>query len=258
MEFIKSFLKTIIELPLLIYIPLIIGLITYGKFIWSKRVVTLGAALLILFSVPLVPKFISKPLFTLVPLATKKSDVDLIIVPTAGVVLNPMGEWQPSFMSMHRVIEGVKTRDRFKRPLLVIGGTPIAGEATEADTIIKYMNLENLGILINKNVKNSYETAQAVQQMSINGKPVKSVMVVTSKEHILRMSLTLQSAGLKVVALPVATSRGWEDYKFPRDYYPNLRGLQLANYALKEYVGIIWYLLSGQIKFQALFQEQAQ
>ncbi len=253
MEFIKDFLKAITEIPLLIYLPIIFALLTYRKFKTSPKIVAVGAGILIILSIPLVPKFIAKPLFSLIPIAHEMGDADLIVVPTAGVLLDPTEKWQPSFMSMYRVVAGLKAQERFQLPLLVIGGNPRGESATEADTIIKAMGLENKGILIEKQAENSYETAQAIDRMTVKGKKVQSVILTTSKEHVLRMALSLLKAGIKVRAIPVATSREWEDFSAVNNYYPNLRGLILADLAIREYVGIFWYLVKGQIKFQDLF-----
>ena len=252
-----NLLKALSSVPTPLYLTMVAGLLLYRYGRYGRQILIVGTLSFVVLSIPLVPKILGTALYQLVPAADQQVKADLIIVPTAGVWRDPFGRWTPGRNSLYRLKSGLEWQEKTRLPLLLIGGNPRPGAAPESDTILEYLGLENRGILVKNSAKNSWESAKSISRFEVDGKLIKTALLVTSAEHILRFSASLRAHGISVYAAPVFRPVHLDQIVAPRDFYPNSYGIRLSSIVFHEYVGIFWYLLNGRFGLVDLILDPA-
>jgi uncharacterized SAM-binding protein YcdF (DUF218 family) len=123
----------------------------------------------------------------------------------------------------------------------------IFDEGTEAEFAARV--LESFGIpygrvLLEDRSRNTVENAVFSKAMA-QPKPGERWLLVTSAFHLPRAMGIFRKAGFEVEAYPVDwRTRGWEDALRP---FPTMgEGLRRADIAVREWVGLLMYWLTGQ------------
>jgi uncharacterized SAM-binding protein YcdF (DUF218 family) len=126
-------------------------------------------------------------------------------------------------------------------------GALIFDEGTEAEFAARV--LESFGIpygrvLLEDRSRNTVENAVFSKAMA-QPKPGERWLLVTSAFHLPRAMGIFRKAGFEVEAYPVDwRTRGWEDALRP---FPTMgEGLRRADIAVREWVGLLMYWLTGQ------------
>ena len=214
-------------------------------------------ALLIVSAMPIVATTLAAPLSW----ATAGRDDQLagraakaVLVPTAGSFRDASGRWWPEEGSIKRLAAGIALADKLGLPVIVAGGSPLAGQPPEANTVRNLLGAGETEIRVVGKGRNSWETAAALAVAE--AAKLSPVILVTGHLHIARMRAVLRRHGIGVAAsiaasrvgVPAVTSaRSWWSTIVPSD-----DGLNGTSAALYEYVGIAWYIAKGRIRLRDL------
>ncbi len=253
--------KDLLTLP----IPLI-GLLVVGVLVWRRRAlsrVLVGIATLGLvgFSLPITADQLERPLTEVAPQYRPGASPEpaAILVPTAGIFADSTGAWWASSTSIVRAVAGRELQRQTGLPLLLVGGSPLGESESEAAVVARAVGLvagfeptETPPVLLESAARNSAETAQAAKQIleRLGG---NHVVLVTSPTHTARMAASLRRLGIEV---SVATARRPPSLSQPfgrfQRFVPSAGGLNRSAGAVREYIGIVWYLFRGRFDFSDL------
>ena len=183
-------------------------------------------------------------------------DVDLIVVLTGGITYTGDIGWLPTSESYRRmaVAREIQNRLNSRTPILVSGGkTHGTKHPSEAEVIVAQFDRENAQILptiLEKVSTNTYENALQSAHI-VRDRNARTVMLVTSEEHMLRALASFRGRGIDPIAVPVFTLErgplGW------KDFFPTAGGALLTSRALHEIYGILNYLATDRIRWEDVF-----
>ena len=187
---------------------------------------------------------------------TDPATLDAVVVALAGAFPDSAGRWWPLPGSIVRTVRGQHLQRETGLPLMVLGGAPLLGQSEPEAVAVQRLIQLAPDVSVESTARDSYETAQAVAaqlaRMSLPDRP-RRVLLVTSNSHIMRMSASLRRFGVGVVGAPLAYA---EDRRLLRadilDFVPSARGMGNVRVALREFVGIGWYLVTGRIRLRDL------
>ena len=242
----RDFAESLITLPMPVLAILILGLTCWRWHRLSRALFAIGTSLFLVLCMPVVGQLLAYPLSgePTVPAGIAGFKPEAIVVPTAGVFDDGTGSWWASSTSIQRVTLGMRVQERFGLPLILSGGSPVAGQPAEATIIGRQFNLAGRKVMVEDTARDSLETGLVVARM-IKNAPSRRVVLVTSDLHMARMAASLRHAGLAVLELPVPSS----EYKFRGggDFLPSSRGLAISREAVREYFAILWYLATDRL-----------
>ncbi len=158
-----------------------------------------------------------------------------------GLAINEAGE---------RLTEGVRLARRYPNARIVFtGGVAglLATQAAAAEPIGKFLEdvgIDKARILLEDRSRNTYQNALFTRDM-INPKPGEMWLLVTSAYHTPRSVGVFRHAGFDVIAAPVdyRTRDGDDAYRM-FESVPS--GLQRLDLAVREWIGLIAYRLTGR------------
>ncbi len=202
----------------------------------------------------------------------------LSIVPVANLLVEPLEQWYPPFSpsaaaglhpgyvvvlggglvprspeaggaptlapeSLKRLVYGVEIARSEKLPIIVSGGIVPSAPASEPEAAVAAATIRQMGIPVPRVLqedasRNTWENALYVER---DYHP-KLVILVTSAFHMPRSIIAFRRHGIRVIPAPT-------DYLSRRgrfviyDLLPEAGSLQVSAVAIKEYVGILDYLL---------------
>lgn len=248
----RAFAEGLITLPLPFVVVLGAGLVCWRWPRLSRTLFAIGSVGLILVSMPVVGLALIWPLTTS-PLPASADIASrtpvTIVIPTAGIFNDGMGRWWASSNSIRRMAWGLQMQGQLGLPILVSGGKQSEGEPAEAEVLVRQFGLSKADIQLEVTSRNSFETGLAVAEM-VRDSPSRRVLLVTSEMHTARMAAALRHGGLEVVAVPVE-NKGIV-FEGVRDFLPSARGLGYSAGAVREYVAILWYLVTGKLNLSDL------
>jgi uncharacterized SAM-binding protein YcdF (DUF218 family) len=152
------------------------------------------------------------------------------------------GSDMPSYRTLARLRYGAKLQRQTGLPILVSGGKPDGSAVSEAavmaaslrddfSTPVKWLEQAS-----DDTEQNAVFSAEILRQAG-----VKKILLVTDALHMPRAQIMFARTGLEVVAAPTVF--------FSRDrltllsFLPSGEGMRRSEYALHEWLGILWYLL---------------
>ena len=168
-----------------------------------------------------------------------------VIVPTGGSYDDSTGRWWPATNSMRRAVAGRQLSTHLGVPLIIVGGSPLAGQPPESLTVARALGLTDAEVILGTTALNSAESGAEVARL-LAGQPLRRVAVVTSTVHIARISAVLRHHGFDVVAL-LSRKKISQLELTVTDFIPSRDGFGLTGGAMREYVGIMWYLWVGHL-----------
>lgn len=123
-------------------------------------------------------------------------------------------------------------------PLLVSGGSPEGGGASEADAMAAVLATE-FGVPVRWREATSADTLDNARNSAaiLAGAGVSRVLLVSHAWHLPRARAAFEGAGLVVIAAPTGFLAGTP--LTPRDWLPG--SLEISRTALHEWIGILWY-----------------
>ncbi len=170
-----------------------------------------------------------------------------VIVPTAGAKVMPDGRTWPGEESAERALAGKRIADGGDLPLLIVGGKPGGLPISEAEATAAALGWVAgerlmLGTQSPDSCTNAMEAAGLLAQLNI-----REVIAVTNNLHLPRFAACLRAAGLNPVA-PPAVEPGFRT----SDFLPGNRGIALLSAISQEFLGMVWYLVTGRLALHDL------
>jgi len=242
-------LENLLSVP----VPLII-LLVLGVFFWNYRrlsfaLIIFATGLLVILSLPVTSGLLTYPL-SMEQYLQSGQEVDAVLVPTAGIFVDPSGRWWSNNTGIVRAVAGHQLSKELNIPLIVSGGSPEREPVSEAEVLVGQLGLGGDGLIVEEGAGNTWETARAVS--SIMGRLSGGrVLLVTSPAHLKRMAASLRAQGLVVSAAgasKVVVSRA----RLLGGWFPTSSGLGASRAVLYEYIAILYYLTKGYISLSDL------
>jgi uncharacterized SAM-binding protein YcdF (DUF218 family) len=115
---------------------------------------------------------------------------------------------------------------------------PPVREADRVRTWLEGLGLAADRILFERDSATTYENALLTARLA-QPKPEEAWLLVTSAYHMPRAVGVFRAVGWEVVPYPV-------DFRTPLDFYSVFANLSLVDLAVKEYIGMVAYRLSGR------------
>lgn len=167
---------------------------------------------------------------------------DAVVVYGGGVFADPVGGMWPSERSLERAAVGLAFSQQHSLPLAVSGGVVRPDLAAEAQVLADVMQLPEETVLETR-ARTTAENAEFIAAIAAE-KGWRRIILVTSRYHTRRALAASRTAGLEVAAVVAASA---ERPFGPRDLLPGTDGLARWSVVVHEYVGMLWYMLSGRI-----------
>ncbi len=250
-------MRTLFEQFLVIPMPFLWVLLG-GFALWrwraaSRSLFAAGTILLFVACLPATGKLLLRGLTedALPPDLVDGHELAAVVVPTGGSYDDSTGRWWPATNSVRRAVAGQQLSARLGVPLIIVGGSPLAGQPPESLTVAHALGLTNADVVLGKTAHDSAGSGAEVANL-LADQPLRRVAVVTSAVHIARMRAALRHNGLDVVAV-LSREKIRELELTLVDFVPSRGGFGLTGGAIREYVGILWYLVNGKIDITDLW-----
>lgn len=145
-----------------------------------------------------------------------------------------------------RIPHGLALYKAGKAPLVLVTGGSTTGTRPEAEQIgdyLKLMGLPSSALLLERQSLDTRQNA-AYSRVLLEGRGVRSVLLVTSAYHMRRAVPLFQRAGFEVIPAPTDFQRLVGKPAVPR-WLPRVDDLGRSTRAIREHVGFVYYRLRG-------------
>lgn len=231
----------------------------------GRRLLALAFALLAVFSLPAVSAALIRSLEGAYP------SVPIESLPRLEVAVLLGGGLQPALAPRHRAELGPGA-DRLwlaaqlwhagkVERLLISSGTPFAADGTtEAELtarILRRWGVPAEAMLIERTSLDTAgnAAASAARLGATAGGRARPVGLITSASHMRRAMALFRAAGFAPLALPADHWIAGPSASSVLDWLPSAINLGGSTRALREYLGIGWYLLSGRLRWRDVVAE---
>ena len=244
-------LRAIVELPTLIFLVIIVGVVLRFRARRTGTALITGAGILLYaVATPYAGRALLRTLEQSPTPAELGRNVPAISPPQAIVVLSAnarttrQNKVEAGPLTLERLLQGARLHRDTGLPILVSGGPsgdiPGSLSAVMAGTLAEDFRLgpvwqENRSRTTAENARFSSEILTA--------KGVASIYLVTHAWHMPRALSAFRSTGLDVRTWPVELPRPTGKTGL-LSFLPSASGLQASQYATHEWIGQIWYKLT--------------
>ncbi len=178
---------------------------------------------------------------------------DVIVLLGGGVydgVPDLSGRGAPSDGMIGRVVTAVRLQHRLGLPVLFTGGSVFAGRTSEASVVKRFM--VDLGvpadkILLEDKSLDTMENARFSREI-LKQKGLNRPILVTSAFHMRRSIEAFRKTGMEVVPVPSSFHTGPVRSTVWADWFPDAGSLETTATVVHEYLGLVFYTLSGKGK----------
>jgi uncharacterized SAM-binding protein YcdF (DUF218 family) len=174
----------------------------------------------------------------------------VIVVLAGGMLGSPRSQFDYERLhaaSLRRTIEGIRlARSADGSRLLLVGGS--GDRVKEADlmrTMAMDFGIKDDRIFVERESRNTYQSAKAVARLLKTNLASDSVFLVTSAMHMRRAAATFSRQGIEFCTYPVDWQ--WMNPPFYTLLIPQVTALRKSSAALHEILGYVWYGLSGRL-----------
>ena len=182
----------------------------------------------------------------------KAPQADAIVVLAAMIRTPNMEGEEPEFnAAVDRILAAEKLFSLKKAPyILLSGASALLTQKGQPEALVlqKWLIQRKMParqVLIETSSRNTVESALAVAQIA-KKQGWQKILLVSSAYHIPRSLACFQKAQLKSIPIPV-DYQSLKAFAWPEAAIPSLGGLALSTLALREYIGLLAYKLSGYI-----------
>ena len=119
-------------------------------------------------------------------------------------------------------------------------------EAGSIQTLLEEWGVPGASIIAEAASRNTYENAVFTRQV-LAEHGLQRVLLVTSALHMPRALATFRSAGIDAVPAATDFTVTYKDQRTVIDFLPDAEALSRTTYAIKEYVGYVYYRWKGWI-----------
>jgi uncharacterized SAM-binding protein YcdF (DUF218 family) len=240
---VTRFWKTLLIGPgwALIFLVLGFGAARYGYKSWQKRFWTAALVYPLICTMPPLREILTWALVQATP-QSQPAKAEAIVVLGGGV--SPEGiPVRPSAERAQRAAELWKAG--YAPLVLISGGYTVIGPRTEAQSmaiVLQGLGVPSKTLILENNSLNTFDNAVESQKLLLK-RNVQKVLLVTSRIHLLRSTLTFRKQGMKVIPIPA------EQQPFQLDWNlaPAWERAQLLQGTLNEYFGLLGYWVQGKL-----------
>jgi uncharacterized SAM-binding protein YcdF (DUF218 family) len=240
---VTRFWKTLLIGPgwALIFLVLGFGAARYGYKSWQKRFWTAALVYPLICTMPPLREILTWALVQATP-QSQPAKAEAIVVLGGGV--SPEGiPVRPSAERAQRAAELWKAG--YAPLVLISGGYTVIGPRTEAQSmaiVLQGLGVPSKALILENNSLNTFDNAVESQKLLLK-RNVQQVLLVTSRIHLLRSTLTFRKQGMKVIPIPA------EQQPFQLDWNlaPAWERAQLLQGTLNEYFGLLGYWVQGKL-----------
>lgn len=250
----KRLFETLVMPPVSLYLAVACGLLlrALAKRPWLRRtglaLSAAGAGTVVLLSIPQVAFWLLDGLQTspaIAPAATT-IEADAIVVLAADADCDPpeYGPDQPGALSLARCRYGAALARRTGLPLLITGGV-LRPDRRAISLVLEEFVEEELGVPVRWTEERSHTTRQNAffSAKILRESGIQRVAVVTHAWHMPRALDVFRETGLEL--LPAPTCAHTPPERWWKGWVPRSRSLRDSTWAIHEYVGRLWYRISG-------------
>jgi uncharacterized SAM-binding protein YcdF (DUF218 family) len=249
--------------PLLFPVPIILVLLVIGLFrmyivmragtdrkrrgrIW----ILAATVVLVLFSFRPIPSLMMSSLESQYPPLAEAPDTTISWV----VVLAGGASDDPRLSNVHRLassttvrlVEGIRLWRQLPNARLVLSGgapfTTVPGAALMRSLAVD-LGVPDSSVVIEDRSLDTKDQALAVRQF-VGDEPF---LLITSASHMPRSMAMFEKQGLAPVAAPTEILTKRSTRLHPGSFYPSSLNIRVARLAWREYMGLIWARLRGQV-----------
>ncbi|WP_413457246.1 YdcF family protein [Herbaspirillum huttiense] len=203
----------------------------------------LGGAILLVLSTRIGALWVVRPLETQYPPLASPGQAQAIVILGSGRMDQAPeygGSDESTPLGMKRLQYGAYLARQTGLPILVTGGSPDGSPQSEAAVMARTLQ-RDFGVAVCWQETRSDTTAENASYSAamLRAEGIERVLLVTDTLHMPRAMRVFTQTGLQVQAAPTlfldrARAR-------PTDYLPRAGNLDLASYALREWIGQCWY-----------------
>ena len=211
----------------------------------------LGMCILFLFSIKPVSNLLVYSLECHYQLPSDEilSNLDVVVILGGGMHMSGGFREYPEVkgVTYSRLFNGIRIfKQSGARTLALCGGNLIPSTESEAE-VMKALALE-LGIQESKIItetesRNTMENASELAKL-LSSTEKRRIGLVTSALHILRSEKTFRKRFPNDTIVPIPVNYIYSPYRHNlRSFVPSADALSTSNYAIHEWIGIIWYFM---------------
>jgi uncharacterized SAM-binding protein YcdF (DUF218 family) len=241
-----TFLRTLLLPPFSLFlfygIGLLLGKRSYGRLLRGGSV-----ALLFLLCTQAGAWLLMRPLENLAVPFKSAGNAQAIVVLGAGRLRNApeySGRDIPDYIALARLRYATKLHRETALPVLASGGAASskAGVVPLAYGMRRALQ-EDFATPVKWTEDKSYNTAENAEYSAqiLKQSGIQRIVLVTDAMHMYRARIAFEKQGLDVIAAPTMFLA--QGKLTLMDLLPDAEGLRRANYALYEWLGIVWYHL---------------
>lgn len=240
---VTRFWKTLLIGPgwALIFLVLGFGAARYGYKSWQKRFWTAALVYPLICTMPPLREVLTWALVQATP-QSQPAKAGAIVVLGGGV--SPEGiPVRPSAERAQRAAELWKAG--YAPLVLISGGYTVIGPRTEAQSmaiVLQGLGVPSKALILENNSLNTFDNAVESQKLLLK-RNVQKVLLVTSRIHLLRSTLTFRKQGMKVI--PISAEQ--QPFQLDWNLAPAWERAQLLQGTLNEYFGLLGYWIQGKL-----------
>lgn len=181
---------------------------------------------------------------------SKKPQGDVIVLLGGGVhdrVPDLTGTGAPAEEMMVRIVTAVRLQRQLDLPVIVSGGVVYTDRAAEAPIVRRFLldlGVPDKRIILEMKSRDTMENARFSREiMKKHG--FNRPILVTSAFHMRRSIEAFKRAGIMVTPLPAGFKANQEAPYIWADFLPDAGALHGTATVLKEFLGLLFYRLSG-------------
>lgn len=210
----------------------------------GRSLIWLALILLYILSMPLTGQLLLRTLETPPAGIAQQATAQAIVVLGNGIYRNPAefggDSVQPG--TLERLRLAARLQRTHNLPILVSGGSPYGGTP---ESVAMWDSLrEDFGAEVRWMETLSRNTAESAKFSRAILEPyqVNRILLVTHAWHMPRARMAFDKAGFIVIPAATGYARGpW----VATDLLPSANGLRFTYLALHEWIGLVWYRLTG-------------
>lgn len=200
--------------------------------------------LLLVLSTEVGALLLAGPLERRVPAleASAVGGAQAIVILGGGRVSNApeyKGEDMPNYQTLARLRYGAKLQRQTGLPVLVSGGMPDGSRVSEAALMANSLQ-EDFAVPVKWREEASDDTAQNAKFSAaiLQQAGVRKILLVTDALHMSRAQMMFVQTGLEVVVAPTIFFS--QERLVLWNFLPSGEGLRRSDYALHEWLGMLW------------------
>jgi uncharacterized SAM-binding protein YcdF (DUF218 family) len=183
------------------------------------------------------------------PLLTVSNPVDVPWVVVLGGGIAPDSNLpdhdQLANASLSRLVEGIRIHRQIPGSRLLLSGGAVFGMVTEAAVMAETavsLGVNRQDLLLDTRSKDSKDQAREVKKIVGS----RRFILVTSAAHMPRVMALFEKQGLTSIPAPTDFRIKKRQHISPGMFFPWANNLRKAEYAIHEYLGLIWAKLRRQ------------